>query len=101
MRIPTNWPWTIPALFLLLPWLALAALGGFWLWQNQHLETGLFALASFSGAAWLLAQRLKRRQRPPFDLPKVEPDARWSPTAEEAWAKVEQLAEALDPPLIR
>lgn len=97
MRIPANWPWAITALFLFLPWLALAGLGGFWLWQNHYLQVGLLALAACHGTAWLIGRRLQSRQVAPIDLPKAQPDARWSPAAEEAWAKVDKLAEALEP----
>ncbi|MDD5578525.1 MAG: 50S ribosome-binding GTPase [Methylobacter sp.] len=97
MRIPANWPWVILASFLLLPWLALLTLGGFWLWQNHYLAMGLLALASFYGILWLLSKYLKNRQVPPFDLPGVLPDERWSPTAEAVWSKLDKMAEELNP----
>lgn len=96
MHIPINWPWTITALFLLLPWLALGALGGIWLWQNSYLEIALLISAGFYGIIWLISLRLKK-QFSPLDLPLVQPDAHWSPAGEAAWAKVEQLAETVDP----
>jgi predicted GTPase len=97
MRLPANWPWVILASFLLLPWLGLVILGGFWLWQNQYLAVGLLILASFYGVLWILSQYLKNRQVSPFDLPPLLPDEHWPPTAEAVWTKLDKLAEELNP----
>jgi hypothetical protein len=92
------WPWLALLLLGLAPWLLLAGLGGYWLWQNGQILHWLWLAAAASGAVWLAGQWLKKRQTPAFaKLPAFEPDRLWSPTAEAAWAKVEALANALDP----
>lgn len=97
MRLPANWPWTIVLLLVILPWLTLAGLGGFWLWQNQYLIEGFLTLASFYGAATLLNLWLKHRRIEPFQLPAVQADERWSPAAEAIWVELDKLAEELNP----
>lgn len=82
---------------LLLPWLALVLLGGFWLWQNQYLPVGLLVLASFYGALWILSRYLKSLRVPPFDLPLPAPDERWPPAAEAVWIKLDKMAEEINP----
>ncbi len=97
MRLPSSWPWAIVFLLLVLPWLALVALGVFWLWQNHYLVTGLVILASFYGAATLLNHWLKHRQIEPFQLPDVQADERWSPAAQDIWGELDKLIEELNP----
>jgi predicted GTPase len=97
MRLPSSWPWAIVFLLLVLPWLALVALGVFWLWQNHYLVTGLVILASFYGAATLLNHWLKHRQIEPFQLPDVQADERWSPAAQDIWDELDKLIEELNP----
>jgi predicted GTPase len=46
-----------------LPFLALMALGGWWLWQQQMLLLWLTVSASCSGVVWIMARWLNRRQQ--------------------------------------
>lgn len=97
MRLPLSWLWAIVFLLLVLPWLALIALGAFWLWQHHYLVAGFVILASFYGAATLLNHWLKQRQIDPFQLSDVQPDERWAPAARAIWDELDKLIEELHP----
>src|SRR5690606_37584368 len=81
-------------LLMILPWLALAVLGGFWLWQNQYLLIVAPLLLSSYGIAWILSRKLKHDQPLPPSLPRVDPDDRWSPAAQVIWNKIDTLAKS-------
>lgn len=90
--------WTILLVLGISPWLFLAALGGWHLWQSGQLWLWLLAAAVLSAAAWMGARSLRRRKpSPAFELPRFEPDQPWSPAAKSAWAKVEKTADDLKP----
>lgn len=91
-------PWLALLLLGLSPWLLLAGLGGWWLWQNGELLHWFGLALAVSGAAWAIAQWLKKKQASPFSqLPVFKPEQLWSPAADAAWNKVEAFADKLDP----
>ena len=91
-------PWLALLVLALSPWVLLAALGGWWLWQNGQILHWLWLAMAASGMAWLLGRFLQQRQSAPFaQLPLFAPDRLNSPAAEAAWAKVEAMADALNP----
>ncbi|MDD5034383.1 MAG: 50S ribosome-binding GTPase [Methylococcaceae bacterium] len=93
-----TWPWLILLLLALIPWLLLAGLGGYWLWHNGRILDWLWFAMALSGASWIAAHWLKKKQASPFsDLPAFEPNRLWSPTAERAWNRVEVIADRLEP----
>ncbi len=92
------WPWLALLVLGLVPWLLLAGLGGWWLWQNGELLHWLGLAMAFSGAAWVVGLWLKKRQASPFSqMPVFKPDQLWSPAADAAWARVEAIADKLNP----
>jgi len=91
-------PWIALLVLVMSPWALLAGLGGYWLWQNGEILNWLWLAMAVSGAAWIAGHWLKKRQSPPFSqFPTFEPSRLWSPEAEAAWAKVEALADKLNP----
>jgi predicted GTPase len=84
-------------LLVVLPWLALAALGVVWLWQQHYFLTAAPIFLSVYGIAWILSRKLKQDEPIPPTLPSVDPDDRWSPAAKEIWDKIDALAKGLDP----
>ncbi len=80
-----------------LPFVAIPLAGLVWLWQTGHMGHWLLLLALCGGLAMLLQGWLvfndKRRA---FEF-RTQPDSNWSPTAEGAWAQVEDLAQSADP----
>ncbi len=96
MRI--SLPWLLPILLWLIPWLLLAGLGAYCLWQNGELLRWLWLVLGASAAAWLLGFWLQKRRVTPFSKPPCfEPNRIWPPTAEAAWNKVEKIADGLLP----
>jgi predicted GTPase len=86
-------------LFILvsIPWLALLILGGVWLWQHHYLLAALPVLLSSYGIAWILSRKMQEDKPLPSELPRVDPDDRWSPAAKEIWDKIEALANEIKP----
>jgi predicted GTPase len=83
----------ILGLLLLLPWLALMALGGRWLWEHGWLFYGLGVLtASFLLLINLLRWRIKKTKALVFEPMAILPNPNWPDTAQPAWAAIEQLA---------
>lgn len=80
-------------LLFLLPWLALMALGGRWLWEHGWLSYGAAALAAFllllSG---LLRWRSKQTKALVIKPLAIAPNPNWPDTAQPAWTAIEQLA---------
>lgn len=94
----TAWPWLALLVLGLIPWLLLAGLGGWWLWQNGELLHWLGLAMAFSGAAWAVGVWLKKKQASPFSqMPVFKPDQLWSPEADAAWTRVESIADKLNP----
>lgn len=92
---------TLAILLLLLlmavPWLALAVLGGYWLWQNHYFFSVVPILLSSYGIAWIVSRKLKQDAPLPPSLPSVNPDDHWSPAALDIWNKIDALANGLQP----
>ncbi|MDD1644681.1 MAG: 50S ribosome-binding GTPase [Methylococcaceae bacterium] len=79
-------------LLFLLPWLALMALGGRWLWEHGWLSYGAGGLAVFllllSG---LLRWRSKKTKALVIEPLAIAPNPNWPDSAQPAWTAVEQL----------
>ena len=83
----------IMGLLLLLPWLALMALGGRWLWEHGWLFYGLGVLtASYFLLTILLRWRSKQTKALVFQPLVFPPNPNWLDTAQPAWTAIEQLA---------
>ena len=80
-------------LLFLLPWLALMALGGRWLWEHGWLLYGAGGLAVFllllSGLLRWRSKQTKALVIEPLEIP---PNPNWPDSAQPAWAAIEQLA---------
>lgn len=77
----------------LLPWLALMALGGRWLWEHGWLSYGLGGLAAFlSLLSGLLRWRIKQTKAQIIEPITIAPNQNWPDTAQPAWAAIEKLA---------
>ncbi len=95
MRMPN--PWVMLFALAMLPWLLLAGLGAFWLWQQGQLLPCLWLATAFYGLLWIVLLWFRKRQTPTFsELPSFQPGPLASPAAEAAWAKVEKIANTLD-----
>lgn len=84
-------------LLLFIPWLALMAMGGFWLWHSAYFVEALAGFGIFYGVAWLLMRGFRDRRRTRYALPQIKADENWPPAATEIWAKLDKLAETIDP----
>jgi predicted GTPase len=82
---------------VLIPWLVLLILGGVWLWEHHYFLTVVPVLLSFYGIAWILSRKMKEEKPLPPELPRVDPDDRWSPAAREIWDKIDTLANEIKP----
>lgn len=85
------------ALLLILPWLVLSALGVYWLWHSAYLSEAFAGFFIVYGLAWLLMRVFRDRRRNWYALPQVKPGEDWPPAAVEIWAKLDKMAEQLDP----
>lgn len=80
---------------LLLPWLALMALGGRWLWEQGWLIYGAGVLtASILLLTSLIRWRVSRAKSLVIDPLPTSPNPNWPDTAQPAWLAIEQLANA-------
>lgn len=87
-------------LALLLTFLPLAAMplaGVVWLWQSGYLLYWLLLLVVCGALALGLQWWLARRDRHELMTTRTQPEENWSPTAGAAWAKIEALAQAVNP----
>ncbi len=87
---------SISAFLLVLPWLALVAAGIYGLWQSAYLTEAVAGLCVVYALAWLMIRGLRKRQGL-LALPVVKPDDAWPPAATEIWAKLDKMAEQIDP----
>jgi len=91
---PTRFGILLGLLFLL-PWLALMALGGRWLWEHGWLFHGVGVLTVFflllSG---LLRWRSKQTKALVIEPLAIPPNPNWPDAAKSAWTAIEQLAKA-------
>lgn len=87
---------SVSALLLVLPWLALVGAGVYWLWQNAYLTAAFAGIFVTYALAWLLLGIVRKRQGL-LTLPAVQADDTWPPAANEIWAKIDKMAEQIDP----
>lgn len=80
-----------------LPLSALVAFGALWLWQQGWLLHWLFALTLCAGLGYGLQWWLARRQRKLLADIATEPDPAWPPDAGDAWARIDRLAQSVNP----
>src|SRR5512137_1467505 len=82
-------------LLFLLPWLALMALGGRWLWEHGWLFYGIGGLTVFllllSG---LLSWRSSKTNALVIEPLVIPPNPNWPDSAQSAWTVIEQLAKS-------
>ncbi|MBK8817251.1 MAG: GTPase domain-containing protein [Methylococcaceae bacterium] len=82
------------SLLLLLPWLALLALGVRWLWEHGWLFYGVGVLtASLLLLISLLRWRSKASKALVFEPVTFTPNPNWPDTAQPTWEAIEQLAD--------
>lgn len=87
--------WGALAAVLALPYVALMGAGSLWLWERGwFLQWGAMA-AVLSVAGWWGMRRASRKlQLLPVD---VEPEPDWASTGQDAWARVEVIANGIGP----
>lgn len=82
------------AAILLLPWLALVGLGGYWLWQQGWLYHGLGILSASVALAYALLHFRRRGARPVFfEAIDIKANPNWTGQDQQAWQSLEALAE--------
>ncbi len=86
------WPWVVIVFLGSLPFLALIAVGGWWLWEQQLLLLWLSLSVSCSGVAWIVARQFNKHQKKPFSGSRISSKTPFSQRDEEAWKAVEMLA---------
>ncbi len=83
----------ILGLLFLLPWLALMALGGRWLWEHGWLFYGVGVLTAFLLLLIsLLRWRSKQTKALVIEPLVIAPNPNWPDAAKPAWTAIEQLA---------
>ncbi len=96
MKLSLQW---LFAFFLLsVPVLVLLPLGLLWLWQQASISLWLIVGLSCTslGLGWVLYLRQQRVQMLQ-NLPEVDPNRNWSEQGQAAWAKVDALANQVQP----
>ena len=84
---------TLLLLLFLLPWLALMALGGRWLWEQGWLSYGIGGLAVFLLLLSGLLRWQSRKSRVLVIEPiEIAPNSNWPDAAQSAWKSIEHLA---------
>ncbi len=84
----------IIAVILLLPWLALVGLGGYWLWLKGGLYYGLGILSASIALAYLLIQVHRRHIKPSFiETKRSTANPNWASQELQAWQTIETLSE--------
>ena len=99
MKRPKVW-WFLVLALLSLPYVLLFIAGSLWLYEYRML-LGWFAV---SLVVSLIGWQIMKGLREDRILPRVEPELKWPPVGQQAWAKVEAVAvrsEGLDLPLNR
>ncbi|MDO9105333.1 MAG: GTPase [Methylovulum sp.] len=88
----TRFGMVVAGIFLL-PWLALIALGGYWLWQHGWIYQGMGILSANFALVYGLLHWRSRTAQPVFVRPfAIQPNANWSDKAQSAWRELEPLA---------
>lgn len=82
------------AVVLVLPWLALAGLGGYWLWQHGWLYYGLGVISASVALAYALLQWHQRNSKAAFvEAIDIAADTHWSDLELQAWQSLEAVSE--------
>ncbi len=89
--------WLAGLLFWLVPFAALLPLGLLWLHQQGVFFYWMASLILFSIAGYGLQVWLRARQQQRLVAVQTPPNPDWPPTAEAAWALVEELATQIEP----
>lgn len=89
--------WMVALTAWLIPVVALLPLGMLWLRQEGLLPYWLASLVAFSALGYGLQFWLKRREQGGLAAEQTQPDPDWPPSAEAAWALVEDFATNLKP----
>lgn len=80
------------AVLFLLPWLALIAMGGYWLWQQNWLHYGIGILSANIALIYCLLHWRSHTAKPVFIKPfAIQPNPNWSDKAQLAWQEIEPL----------
>ncbi|MBE2294015.1 MAG: GTPase domain-containing protein [Phycisphaerales bacterium] len=87
----------IALLLWALPVAVLPLLGVYWLWQAEMLPWWLATMVGCGVAGYGLQFWLLRRDRHLLAKAVTTSDPYWPPRADQAWVRVEQLAEAIQP----
>lgn len=99
-RLRRYWPEVLLVLAVVLPWLALLALGVVWLWEGGRFWIWAAATAFFSLFTWPLSWLVRRRANAEVRLALgdiVEPSRGWNVAERDAWADVIAIADATPP----
>jgi uncharacterized protein len=95
-----RWPEALLIAAVVLPWLALLALGMLWLWQTGHVWAWAIAAAALALLAWPLARLARRRTNAEARVAlgeRAEPSRAWNIREREAWSDVLAIADATAP----
>lgn len=87
--------WMLRGGLLTLPWVALLALGGFWLWEHGYALWFATITAVLVMIAWF-TQQVQRSQRVTPQLGTPGRIAEWPPAGKTAWSKLEAKSGAIN-----
>jgi uncharacterized protein len=97
MKTPSYWLNTVLNLLLVLPVLLLSGLGVYGLSQTGQEKTLVLVFAAFYAFVGLMKILLKKKTITSADYPAVTANGDWPPEATEIWARINALAETLNP----
>ena len=95
-----HWPEALLIVAVVLPWLALLALGILWLWQGGYVWVWAIAAAALGLVAWPLARLVRRRANDEARVAlgdRAEPSRAWNVREREAWSDVLAIADTTAP----
>src|SRR5260370_34166760 len=95
-----DWPEVLLTVVVVVPWLALLALGIVWLWQGGHVWRWAIAAAALSLLAWPLSSTVRRRANKEARVALgdiAEPSPGWTTVEQDAWDEVHKIADATQP----
>jgi uncharacterized protein len=95
-----RWPEALLIAAVVLPWLALLALGILWLWQGGYVWVWAIAAAALGLLAWPLARLVRRRANAEARVAlgdRAEPSRAWNARERAAWADVLAIADTTAP----
>src|SRR5260370_30042914 len=94
------WPEVLLTVVVVVPWLALLALGIVWLWQGGHVWRWAIAAAALSLLAWPLSSTVRRRANKEARVALgdiAEPSPGWTTVERDAWGDVLAIADKTEP----